>query len=245
MIEIIISKTNVVTVKTQGALTSEDFSKLTAAVNEYINEGGNVPNLLVHADVSPHWNGIRALLKNLHLTGDKQKFVQKVAVIGDVGALQILPLIADNFLTAKVRYFSGARLNEAERWVAFDDENLGGFDIIDGLPDDVVAVEAKGIVTSQSYRDVLVPLVEKKLQTHDRLKILILLGEAFDSYSKGAVWDDVRFGFSHLTDFSKIALVTDHDWLRHGAKLFAPLVKADLHVFKVDELVHAKAWIKS
>ena len=37
------------------------------------------------------------------------------------------------------------------------------------------------------------------------------------------MWDDMRFGFSHLTTFSKLALVTDIDWIRKSAKLFGGL----------------------
>ena len=63
-------------------------------------------------------------------------------------------------------------------------------------------------------------------------------------YSAGALWDDPQFGLTHITTFSKLALVTDHDWLRHSVKLFGALMPTEIMVFSMKELDDAKAWIK-
>ena len=57
------------------------------------------------------------------------------------------------------------------------------------------------------------------------------------------MWDDMRFGFSHLTTFSKLALVTDIDWIRTSAKLFGSLMPTEVMVFDVDDFDDAKNWI--
>jgi hypothetical protein len=82
------------------------------------------------------------------------------------------------------------------------------------------------------------------LKQHDKLKLLFVAGPYFDSYSAGAMWDDARFGLAHITTFSKLALVTDHDWLRHSVKLFGALMPTEIMVFSMTELDDARAWIR-
>jgi len=50
------------------------------------------------------------------------------------------------------------------------------------------------------------------------------LGEDFDGWTVGAAWDDTKLGLLHLADFSRIALVSDIEWIRRVTKLFAPFL---------------------
>ncbi|MEZ5449238.1 MAG: STAS/SEC14 domain-containing protein [Thiolinea sp.] len=87
--------------------------------------------------------------------------------------------------------------------------------------------------------------MKEKLERHDKLNLLAVLGDEFGSYTAGAMWDDARLGFMHFTDFGKIALVTDIGWLRTSCKLLAPLMPAELQVFDEAQLEEAKGWVKS
>jgi hypothetical protein len=123
-------------------------------------------------------------------------------------------------------------------------DHPGEFILIDDLPRDVVGIDARGLITSRDYEVVLLPLVETRLKEHDKLKILFVAGRYFDGYSGGAIWDDAKLGLMHLTSFSKLAIVTDLDWLRHAAKLFGPLIPAEVMVFGLEDLDDAKTWIR-
>jgi len=136
------------------------------------------------------------------------------------------------------------KIAAAREWVRDDDDHPGRFETIEGLPGDVVALKVSGIVTSQDYRDMLVPLVEAKLKAHDKLKFLVVIDDDFVSYSPEAAWDDARFGLGHWADFGRIAVVTDIGWIRTATRLFAPLMPGELHIFALDELEDAKRWIK-
>ena len=48
-----------------------------------------------------------------------------------------------------------------------------------------------------------------------------------------------------MTGFSKLAIVSDISWVRHSAKIFGPLVPAQLHVFALAELDEARTAIRS
>jgi hypothetical protein len=245
MIEIEFSATNVVTVTPRGALGAKDFVRLTVAIDQYINQNDRIPNLIILVGKLPHWDSFSAFHSHLRFVRNHERLVKKVAIVGDSFAVRALPLLLDHFVGAKVRTFPEARLEKARHWAEAKEDHPGQFELLEGFPHDVVAVKAQGIITSQDYNDILVPLVDERLKTHDRLKFLFLLDEGFDSYSGAAAWDDARFGLSHWKDFSKIALVTDIGWIRHGARIFAPLARAEIHVFDVAELDKAETWIKN
>jgi hypothetical protein len=235
---------NVVALTPEGALTEEDFNRVALAIDGYIDEHDVVPNILVHVHGIPHWASLSAMSRHFHFVKEHQKLVKKVAIVGDVGLLGVLPPLIDHFVGAKVRHFPEEKIAAAREWVRADEDHPGRFETIAGLPGVVVALKVSGIVTAKDYRDMLVPLVEEKLKTHDRLKFLVVVDDDFISYSPEAAWDDARFGFSHWADFGRIAVVTDIVWIRTATRLFAPLMPAELHIFALDELEGAKSWIK-
>ena len=49
----------------------------------------------------------------------------------------------------------------------------------------MIAYGVVGTLASRDYDAVLTPLVEEKLKTHDKVKVLAALGEAFDGATAG------------------------------------------------------------
>jgi hypothetical protein len=235
---------NVVALSPQGALTTEDFDKVAQAIDSHINEHDVVPNILVHVHGIPHWASLSAMSRHFHFVKEHQRLVKKLAIVGDVGLLGVLPPLIDHFVGAKVRHFPEEKIAAAREWVRGDEDHPGRFETIKGLPGDVIGLKVSGIITAQDYRDMLVPLVEAKLTQHDKLKFLVVIDDDFISYSPEAAWDDARFGFSHWADFGRIAVVTDIGWIRTATRLFAPLMRSEVHIFATDELGDAKSWIK-
>jgi hypothetical protein len=86
------------------------------------------------------------------------------------------------------------------------------------LPDQVLGVIAKGEVTAEDYRGVLIPEVESKLAKHKKLRLLYVLGEEFTGFTGGAAWEDASVGMRHFTSFERIAVVSDLDWVRRMVK---------------------------
>ena len=245
MIEIDLTDGNLAVITPVGALSAQDFAKLTETINDYINREDKVPNLVIRAAHLPHWDSFEALTRHIAFVRDHHRLVAKIAVVGDHPALTVLPVLADHFVKAKIRRFAEARLSEAMEWAAAEGDHPGRFEPIDGLPDDVLALEAKGIITARDYRDTLVPMMQEKLAKRDKVKFLIVMGEAFESYSDDAAWEDFRFGVSHWSNFARIALVSDISWLRTTTQLFSPLIRSEVKVFHLAELDKAKAWIKT
>jgi hypothetical protein len=114
--------------------------------------------------------------------------------------------------------------------------------IID-LPDNALGIEASGKVTADDYQSVLVPALEGKLKKIRKLRFLYVLGEAFDGFSGAAVWEDTKVGLKHLTQFDRIAVVTDVDWIQNSIKVFGFALPGEVRVFKNDDLQQARDWI--
>lgn len=115
--------------------------------------------------------------------------------------------------------------------------------VSDGYPDDVLAVTASGRVTIEDYRDVLLPEANARLERHDKLRFLYVIGKDFESFSPGAMVADARFGLGHLGRLDRCALVTDVTWIADGARLFAPFFHVPFRVFSSAEADIARDWV--
>ena len=116
--------------------------------------------------------------------------------------------------------------------------------VLNGFPDNALGVDYIGHVTAEDYGSVLVPEIEKRLKRFGGVRLLVRFGSEFESLAPSAVWSDTKLGLSHWSEFSRIAVVSDIDWVRQSAKLFSPLLRGQVHVFSNDELDEAKHWIK-
>lgn len=118
------------------------------------------------------------------------------------------------------------------------------FKTIEGLPPDVLAVEAIGKVTHADYQSTLVPKAEAMI-AKGPIRMLYVLGNEFTGFELEALRDDSTFGFRHWHDFSHVAVVTDNTWLRAMVSMFKPFFHGDVCLFKLQELAEAKSWISS
>lgn len=236
---------NVFVLSPEGSISANDFKTVASAIDTYINEHDAVPRLVFQIGGLPHWKDLEAMMAHFQLVKEHHKIVPKVAIVSDSGILALARVFVDRFTGAKIRRFPEDALEDAINWAAMEEDHPGSFIVLDGLPSDVIGIDARGLISGSDYHETLEPLVEARLKQHDKLKMLFIAGPYFDGYSAGALWDDARFGFSHLTTFSKLALVTDQEWLRHAAKLFGALLLTDVIVFSMKEIDDAKEWIKS
>jgi hypothetical protein len=116
------------------------------------------------------------------------------------------------------------------------------YEVLEGLPDNVLGIKSSGHITHEDYEKVLIPLAEEKFDAHGKIKILFVL-EDFDGADLRAMWDDTAFGLKHWTGFTNIAIVTDLSWAQSMIAMFAPLIPAEVRVFNGSELSSATDWI--
>ncbi|MFT7524969.1 MAG: hypothetical protein ACI9LY_000101 [Arenicella sp.] len=114
---------------------------------------------------------------------------------------------------------------------------------ITDLPDNVLGIEASGKVTAEDYQTVLVPELEDKLRKIKKVRLFYVLGSAFDSYTGAAAWQDAKVGLTHLTQFDRIAVVTDVDWIRNSVKVFGFAMPGEVRIFAIGALHEAREWV--
>ncbi|MFT4048583.1 MAG: STAS/SEC14 domain-containing protein [Solirubrobacterales bacterium] len=113
---------------------------------------------------------------------------------------------------------------------------------LENLPDGVIGFRAIGVIEPDDYKTVLDPAVDAAA-ADGPLRIVFVIGDDFDRYSLGALWQDTKLGMSHgLKAWSRVAFVTNHDWIAHAASIFAPLMPGELKLFPVDQVDEAAVW---
>lgn len=116
------------------------------------------------------------------------------------------------------------------------------FKFIEGLPPDVMAIEASGKVTHEDYRNTLIPKAEA-MMAKGPFRMLYVIGKDFTGFELEALWDDSVFGIKHWHDLSRIAAVTDHAWTSAMVNMFKPFFHGEVLPFRLAELPAAKDWI--
>jgi hypothetical protein len=114
--------------------------------------------------------------------------------------------------------------------------------LIEGLPENVLGVEATGKITHKDYQDTLIPQAEARM-AKGRIRMLYVLRSGITDFALEALWDDGAFGLKHWHDFSRIAVVTDHRWMRSAISLFTPFFPAEVRIFSIADVETAKQWI--
>ena len=109
-------------------------------------------------------------------------------------------------------------------------------------PETVIAVRAVGTIEASDYEDVLEPAVEAMITDRGEVRFVYVLGDDFDGYSAGATWEDAKLGIGHSSKWKRVAMVTDHDWVRHVVGMFAWMVPGDVKTFPVADLQDAIDW---
>jgi len=118
-------------------------------------------------------------------------------------------------------------------------------DPISGLPDNVLGFTARGKVTAEDYEKVVIPAVEKKLVKHSKLRLIYHMGEEFEGYEAGAMWDDAKVDIGHFMSWEKIAIVTDIEWIRVMGRVFGFTIVRQVRLFHNKELQDAVEWVSN
>ena len=116
-------------------------------------------------------------------------------------------------------------------------------EVLEGFPDNVIAVVCHGHVTKADYEMVLIPHIEDKLNRHKRLRGYTEIASDFVGMDPSAIWEDMKVGFSHLFDWERAALVSDVEWMSRATKFFSLLIPGDWRVFATADADKAREWI--
>lgn len=112
---------------------------------------------------------------------------------------------------------------------------------LENLPEGVIGFRAVGTVEPDDYRNVLDPAIDAA--AGDGVRLVYVLGDDFDRYSLGALWQDAKLGSTRSPKtWERVAFVTNHDWIGHAANVFAPLMPGEFKVFPLEQTDEAIGW---
>ncbi len=77
------------------------------------------------------------------------------------------------------------------------------------------------------------------------MRFLYVLGEDVTGYSPGAAWQDTKVGLGHYTQWEKVAVVSDKEWLRHSVDIFGYLIPGEIKAFTPAEEAEARTWVST
>lgn len=118
-------------------------------------------------------------------------------------------------------------------------------ELIEGLPDGVVGLEAVGEVTADDYSSVAYPAVEEALSRHKKICLLHVLGERFTGYEAGGGWADAKLGVLHALSWRRIAVVTDLDHIRKQVKRVGWAIPGEMKLFSNAQRAEAQTWVSA
>ena len=116
--------------------------------------------------------------------------------------------------------------------------------VLEGLPEDVLGFRASGKLTAHDYTDVLAPGPAPARAGGGRIRVLLDFAGEFDGMEGGAVWQDIRMGVREWSAWERIALVTDHAWMRDGLSMFAWAVPGEVRAFPSADRDAAIGWLQ-
>ena len=114
--------------------------------------------------------------------------------------------------------------------------------VLDEMPDGVIGVEVTGKLSADDYTTVLEPALAVATEGGGKIRIVIFFTGEFDGMAPGAMWQDMKTGARDWSAWERIALVTDHGWMRDGLRMFAWAVPGEVKAFPLIERDAAVAW---
>jgi len=116
-------------------------------------------------------------------------------------------------------------------------------ELVSGSPEGTLEILITGTVTNEDYDSVLTPAIERALEEHDRIKVLVQVGPGFEGYSLDAAWDDTKLGLRHWKGFERAAVVTDVPWIKMMTRAFSFALPYPVQTFELGERDDARRWL--
>jgi hypothetical protein len=102
-------------------------------------------------------------------------------------------------------------------------------------------LKVTGKLTHEDY-ELFVPAFEQSLQCikEPRVKMLVDITQ-WDGFELEAAWDDLKFGLSHGSEFTKIAVVGQGGLSQYGVKIVNWFTHYEMKYF--EDIHEAKEWL--
>ena len=114
---------------------------------------------------------------------------------------------------------------------------------IENLPPYVFGVKASGEVTADDLKTVLLPGLEELTEKNKEIYYILILETKVENFTAGAWIQDSIAGIKHLTQWKKMAIVTDQKAVENFTDAFSYITPGEAKGFSLEELDEAIAWV--
>lgn len=115
--------------------------------------------------------------------------------------------------------------------------------LLPNLPDHVFGVKAKGGVTAEDLKSVLLPGLEVIKAKYGEIHYLLVLETKVENFTAGAWFQDMVAGLKHLTAWKKMAIVTNQKAVEKFTDAFSYVTPGEAKGFPLTSLDEAIAWV--
>lgn len=115
--------------------------------------------------------------------------------------------------------------------------------IIPNLPDHIFGVRASDEVTQDDLKQVLLPGLEALSERYKEIYYLLVLETDVKNFTAGAWIQDLIAGVKHLTQWKKMAIVTDQKSVEKFTDIFSYVSPGEAKGYELSELPQAIDWL--
>ena len=108
---------SILLVEPKSTLDKNDFAELAKAVDPQIEATGDLAGLIINAPAFPGWDSFGTMVTHFRFVRVNQKHINKVALVTDSHMGDVAERLASHFVSAKIRHFPGAQIEQARQWI--------------------------------------------------------------------------------------------------------------------------------
>lgn len=117
-------------------------------------------------------------------------------------------------------------------------------DVLTDMPDGVAGIRVSGRVSGEDFRGVEATL--KQAVGSGDIRIVEVIDSDYAGFGPGGLAADLKLGLGtllrHYADFTRLAVVTDKEWVIHTLHALAWMVPGEVRLFGMADLDDAKNW---
>ena len=104
-----------------------------------------------------------------------------------------------------------------------------------------LTVHASGTLVKADYGD-FVAEFDRLVGRHGKLRVLFDM-TGFKGWDAGALWEEIKFDVTHLTDMERLAVIGDRRWHHVMTDFFKPFAPVTTRYFDHAEAAEARRWL--
>lgn len=233
---------NLVELTIFGAITEEDFDRVSAQLTADIEQHGKL-RLLEEIRSFEGMDPI-TLWKDVQFSFQHINDFSHVAVVAEAEWVRTISTAIDNILQAQVKAFEPSQIETARTWLetAPEKEQLSGMTYHSSNDNNVVEIVVEGTITADDFEKVL-PQMKADLQRHGKIKVLEEI-RSFEGIDPMALWIDLQNAYL-AKDVTHGAIVADAKWIRTLTEAIGAIIPMEIRAFEQSQIDEARAWLAS